>query len=97
MKHVRYQAIGNTVGIEEEVDDFWEIDEEGYVIRSVHVQPDGTHLKYDREHAADTFGVLPEGEITEEMLEDRSIGKITFISLAEFDAMWQIKAKNERA
>jgi hypothetical protein len=97
MKHVRYQSVKNSVGIEETVDDFWEIGDDGHVVRSVQVLPDGTHLKYDEGHAADYFGVLPEGVITEEMLAGRSVGKITFISLTDFEAKWSLKAKNERA
>ena len=94
MKHVRYQSVGNTVGIEEAADDFWEIGDDGHVVRSVHVQSDGSHLKYDRSHDADRFGALPEGIITAEMLADRSIGKITFIAPEAFEARWIAKAKN---
>jgi len=96
MKYVRYESRGNRVGIIERVDDFWEIGDDGYVLRSVHVQPDGSRLKYDRVHDADCLGALPEGVITPEMLADCSMGTITFISLADFEAKWTMKAKNER-
>lgn len=96
MKHVRYQSIGNIVGIESAVDDVWEIDDDGYVVRSVQILSDGSVLKYDRDHDADSFGVLPEGVITEEMLSDHSVGKITRISILDFEAKWALKAKNER-
>ena len=95
MKHVRYQSGGNTVGITEVVDDFWEIADDGHVVRSVHFQPDGSVLKYDQKHDADHFGALPEGEMSEEMLQDRSVGAVTFISPAEFEVRWSQKAKNE--
>ena len=95
MKHVRYQSIGNSVGIQEVIDDFWEVADDGHVVRSVSVRPDGSHLKYDEAHDADHFGALPEGLITPEMLADRSLGKITLISLVDFDAKWTVKAKNE--
>jgi hypothetical protein len=94
MKHVRYQSAGNSVGIEGNADDFWEIGDDGHVVRSVHVQSDGSHLKYDRSHHADHFGALPEGVITEDMLADRSVGQITFISPEAFEAKWSAKAKN---
>ena len=94
LKHVRYRSIGNTVGIENAVDDFWEIDDDGFVVRSIQILSDGSILKYDREHDADSFGVLPEGVITEEMLSDHSVGKITRISLSDFEAKWVLKAKN---
>jgi hypothetical protein len=97
MKHVRYESVGNSVGIKEVVNDFWEIADDGYVVRSVHVLPDGSNLKYDRERDADHFGALPEGMITPDMLADRTLGKITFISAADFDAKWKMKAKNEKA
>lgn len=95
LKHVRYQSTGNTVGIENAVDDFWEIDDDGHVVRSVQILLDGSVLKYGREHDADSFGILPEGVITEEMLSDHSVGKITRISLSDFEAKWALKAKNE--
>ncbi len=95
MKHVRYQSFGNTVGITEVVDDFWEIADDGHVSRSVHVQHDGSVLKYDQKHDADHLGALPEGVITEEMLADRSVGAVTPISPTEFEAKWSQKAKNE--
>jgi len=95
MKHVRYQSLANTVGIAEVVDDFWEIADDGHVVRSVHLQSDGSVLKYDQEHDADHLGALPEGVITEEMLEDRSVGTVTPISPAEFETRWSLKAKNE--
>jgi len=94
MKHVRYQSVGNSVGIEENADDFWEIADDGYVVRSVHILPDGSHLKYDRSHDSDHFGALPEGVITDEMLADRSVGRITIIPPDEFEVKWSVKAKN---
>jgi hypothetical protein len=94
LKHVRYQSTGSTVGIENVVDDFWEIADDGHVVRSVQILLDGSVLKYDRDHGADSFGVLPEGVITEEMLSDHSVGKITLISLPDFEAKWALKAKN---
>ncbi len=94
MRYARYQSIGNTVGIEVTVDDFWEIADDGFVVRSVHILPDGSVLKYDQAHAADSFGILPEGVITEEMLSDYSVGKITRVSVSDFGAKWALKAKN---
>jgi hypothetical protein len=95
MKYVRYQSLGNTVGIDEGIDDFWEIADDGYVVRSIHLQLDGTRLKYDRQHAADQFGVLPEGVITDRMLSDKTVGKITYIEAKEFNLEWEVSAKNE--
>ena len=95
MKYVRYQSEGNTVGIEDGADDFWEIADDGYVSRSINLQSDGSRLKYDRQHEADKFGALPEGVITDEMLADRAVGKITFLTAAQFAAEWTIRGKNE--
>lgn len=94
MKHVRYQSQGNTVGIEDGVDDYWEIGDDGYVVRSIHLQPDGSRLKYDRQHEADRLGALPEGVISDEMLADRTVGMITFITATEFNVEWKIRGKN---
>ena len=94
MKFVRYQSVGNSVGLESDIDDYWEIDSEGYVVRSICVLPDGTLLKYDQAHDADQFGQLPEGVVTEENLQDASYGKITRLTLQDFEAKWSEKAKN---
>ena len=94
MRFVRYQSKGNSVGLEEDIDDYWEIDSDGYVTRSINVLPDGTRLKYDRTHDADWFGVLPEGVITEENLQDKSWGTIMWLTLQEFEAKWSEKGKN---
>jgi len=95
MKYVRYQSRGNTVGIEDGVEDYWEIADDRYVVRSIHLQSDGSRLKYDRKHAADGLGALPEGTISDEMLSDKTVGTITFLTAREFDAEWAIRGKNE--
>ncbi len=96
MKHIRYQAIGNTVGIESAVDDFWEIADDGFVVRSVQILSDGTVLKYDQVHAADSFGILPEGVITEQMLADHSVGKVSRISLSGFESCGRQRRKTKQ-
>jgi len=95
MKHVRYLSKGNSVGLEDDIEDYWEIDAAGYLERSVHVLPDGTLLKYDRRRAADEHGALPEGVVTAEYLADASYGQTSFISPEEFEAQWSRPAKNE--
>ncbi len=95
MKYIRYQAAGNSVGIEEWADDYWEIADDGFVVRAVNIQLDGANLKYDENRAADRLGALPEGKILEQMLGDRSLGKFTLISLEEFELIWSMKARNE--
>ena len=71
-----------------------EIADDGCVVRSIHIQPDGSRLKYDRQHDADGLGALPEGIIKDEMLADSTIGQIIFLTAAEFDAEWAIRGKN---
>lgn len=94
MKYVRYQSVGNKVGLEETIDDYWELADDGYVLRSINVKSDSSILKYDEEHLADDFGQLPEGIITEENLKDRTYGKVTYISLSDFEKQWLSQAKN---
>jgi len=94
MKHVHYRSIGNSVGLEENIDDYWEIDVVGYLERSVHILHDGALLKYDRERAADEYGALPEGLVTSEHLEDASFGQTSLISPEEFETLWARPAKN---
>jgi len=93
MKHVLYESVGNTVGLEYDMQ-YWEIDEAGYVERAICVQEDGTLLKYDRSHKADWFGQLPEGIISEENLSDVSYGRITRLNVEEFGLKWAQKAEN---
>jgi len=82
------------VGLRETIDDYWEIDVDGSVTRSVHVLPDGSVLRYDREHISDTLGALPEGTITDENLADGSYGVASVIAVSEFEEKWKLKAKN---
>jgi hypothetical protein len=95
MKHVRYTSSGNTVGLEETIEDYWEISDDGHVVRSINLQVDGSILKYDSEHDADSFGALPEGIIEDSMLADTSRGKAIQISHTEFESLWSKNAKNE--
>ena len=94
MKYVRYQSVSNKVGLEETIDDYWELADDGYVLRSINVKSDSSILKYDKEHLADEFGQLPEGIITEENLKDRTYGKVIYISLSDFEKQWVSQAKN---
>ena len=95
MKHVRYTSSGNTVGLEETIDDYWEIADDGHVIRSINLQLDGSILKYDSSHDADSFGILPEGLIEDSMLTDVSLGKAIQISHSELESVWSKRSKNE--
>ena len=95
MKHVRYTSSGNSVGLDETIEDYWEIADDGHVVRSINFQLDGSILKYDSRHDADSFGILPEGIIEDAMLADTSLGKAILISSTEFENLWSRKAKNE--
>jgi hypothetical protein len=93
MKHVLYESAGNTLGLEYDMQ-YWEIGEDGYVERAICVQEDGKLLKYDRSHQADWWGQLPEGTISEENLLDVSYGRVTRLSVEEFELKWAQKAEN---
>ena len=93
MKYVHYRSVGNTVGIDPNVEDYWEIDLDCYVTRSITILSDGARLKYDLINDADELGALPEGKITSDMLFDTSFGIATFISLAEFEAAWALTSE----
>ncbi len=97
MKHVRYQPADDLLDAHASVEDYWEIADDGHVVRSIHVMADGTRRKYNEQHAADSFGALPEGVITDEMLADESFGEIALVSPSDFEAMWSLPAKNENA
>ncbi len=94
MKYVEYQSEGNTVGLEMDIVSFWEIDDDGCVVRSVDLQPDGTLLKYDQDNQADHLGQLPEGTITDANLADPRYGVCTVIAREAFESAWQADSLN---
>jgi hypothetical protein len=94
MKYVKYQSLVNSVGLERNIECYWEIDERDFVIRSVEKLPAGQLVRYSQEHSADSFGQLPEGTITEGNLVDLSYGETTKITAFEFEQLWMQKAIN---
>lgn len=94
MRHYRYESKGNTQGLEEDIDCYWEIDEEGFIIRSVEVLNNKTLLKYSKQHEADSMGQLPEGQITQDNLNDSSFGVCTRMSKGQFEKIWGKNASN---
>ena len=96
MRYVKYLSKGNTQGLEQNIESYWEIDREGHFSRSIEKLEDGTLLKYSEEREADSFGQLPEGKVTEENLTDNTFGIIVNLTKNEFEAVWVQEALNQR-
>ena len=94
MIFVKYSSSGNSVGLDDNINCYWQIDEQGEVIRSIDIQPNGEILKYSEEHIADSYGQLPEGVITTDNLNDQSYGICMFLTESDFDKVWSQKAIN---
>ena len=94
MKYVKYKSLGNSVGLESNIECYWEIDEKNLVTRSVEKLSTGQLVKYSEEHSADSFGQLPEGIITESDLLDLSYGETIEIAAFEFENLWKKKTIN---
>lgn len=69
--------------------DYWEVDGDGYFTRSMHVYDKGVVLRYDKKHAADPFGQLPEGPLLLEELEPEYRSALHEINAEEFNRMWK--------
>ncbi len=83
-----YCSSGNSEGIPEYVG-YSEIGDDGYWQRYVEIGANGTALRYDRAHSADSFGVLPEGQWDEAAASLTGYGTLTAISAELFDAVWR--------
>lgn len=94
MKYIKYMSNSNTVGLEDNIESYWEIDQDGYVIRCIEVLAEGKLLKYDETHEADAYNQLPEGIITDDNLKDTSYGECQVLTQDEFEVMWSKAAIN---
>jgi len=94
MKFIKYLSEGNSVGLENDIESYWEIDVNGYITRSIDIIKNGDLLKYSASHSADSFGQLPEGKVSEVNLNDQSFGKCLNISTEEFESIWLLKSIN---
>lgn len=94
MKFIKYLSEGNSVGLENDIESYWEINEHGFITRSIDVIKNGDLLKYSENHSADSFGQLPEGRISVGNLNDRSFGKCIQITDNEFESIWLKKSIN---
>ncbi|WP_063370756.1 hypothetical protein [Pseudoalteromonas luteoviolacea] len=94
MKFVKYSSKGNSIGLDDNIVSYWQINVQGEVIRSIEIQSNGELLKYLEEHQADSYGQLPEGIITNDNLNNQSYGTCEFLTESDFDKMWSKKAIN---
>jgi hypothetical protein len=94
MRYIRYLSRGNTQGLDQGIESYWELDDEGYIVRSVDLLKNGDLLKYSEKHLADSFGQLPEGRTTQDNLDDKSFGSCIRLTKNEFEKVWERKAAN---
>ena len=94
MKFIKYSSKGNTVGLEENIVSYWELDQEGYIVRCIEERETGEYLKYSEFHEADSYGQLPEGITTEENLKDLTYGSCVRLTKKQFEYLWSKKAIN---
>ncbi len=87
MRHRLACTTGNLHELDEYLG-YYEIDDEGYISRYVEVRADGTALRYDRTHEADSFGILPEGQWDDAEASKPEYGSLCIISGALFEAVW---------
>ncbi|MCG7496416.1 hypothetical protein MHO82_06045 [Vibrio sp. Of7-15] len=94
MKFIKYTSKGNSVGLDDNIESYWEIDAQGYIARCIEIKPNGDVLKYCETHESDSYGQLPEGVMTKENLNDKSFGVCIALNSTEFEAIWARKAVN---
>lgn len=88
LKYIKYKSESNTVGLDEKIINYWSIDEEDFVTKSIDILSNGETLKYDEEHKVDEYSQLPEGQIKQANLDDKSYGICTEITQSEFQEIW---------
>lgn len=94
MKFIKYSSKGNTVGLEENILSYWELDQEGYIVRCIEELETGEYLKYSESHEADSYGQLPEGITTEDNLGDKKYGSCVRLTKNQFEKLWLKMAIN---
>ena len=62
---------------------YFEVDDEGWVLRQVEQYESGIRLRYGEQHAEDEFGGLAEKAL------DLSVPGYSAISSQDFEAMWR--------
>jgi len=82
-----YSSTGNTVGVDDHLG-YSELDADGYWSRYLEIRADGSAYRYSRSHAADAFGVLPEGTWGDSQASKPGYGAVAEISQALFEAVW---------
>lgn len=92
-----YCSNGNARGINEYIC-YSEIGMDGSWVRYLEIRPDGRSLRYDSEHAADQYGVLPAGQWEEAEGSMMECGTVATISAEQFEAVWSAtRCINENA
>jgi hypothetical protein len=89
MNYYRYTFAehGRHDGYTGSVTGYYEIAPDLSFVRSLEVFEDGIAYSFDLEHAADTFGILPDTEMDVEAA--REIGDIEEIGGDEFERLWK--------
>src|SRR6476661_2270340 len=87
VKHYLYCSSGNSHDLEEHIG-FFEIADDDYCTRYLEIRSDGIAVRYTEQHAADGFGILPEGPWQAADAAKPEFGTLSAISAQLFDAAW---------
>lgn len=89
MNYYRYTFTehGRRDGYDGSVTAFYEVAPDMSFVRSLEVFEDGVAYSFDLEHAADTFGILPDTEMDVEAAKE--CGDIDEIGEDEFEQRWR--------
>ena len=85
-RFVLYSTVGNLQGVDEYLG-YSELDAQGYWIRYIEIRSDGTAVRYSESHAADSHGVLPEGQWPGDEIA-LEFGPVMQITQALFETIW---------
>jgi hypothetical protein len=90
MMYYLYSSTGNTLEIQEYIG-YFQMGDDGYCSRYLEINTDGTTLRYTKDHPADSFGQLPEGNWEDHKAEmsKKEYGVTTPVTSALFNAVWE--------
>jgi hypothetical protein len=87
LKYRLYSSEGNTLALESYLG-YFEIGDDGYVVRYLETRADGTSLRYSTEFDADEYGCLPEGPVDEAEASQPHYGLFSVIAASVFESVW---------
>lgn len=89
MQYFRYTFAehGRRDGYDGSVTAFYEITSDMSFVRSLEIFEDGLAYSFDQDHAADTFGILPDADMDVDAANE--FGDLAEISKEDFEKKWK--------